>query len=98
LYAHRQDCKGRHETYNAYRRFPRIGSADRLRFPEQEQFARSHGAVKRNRIDWNDSFIFFFVFSVFVVFVIGSSGGFTCQLALRGHVGGTRLQWSAEYQ
>jgi hypothetical protein len=92
LYAHRQDCKGRYETYNAYRHSPWFGSADRVRFPEQDEFARPHGAVKRDRIDWHHRFVF-----IFFIFAGGRPGGITRQLALRGHMGGTILQWSAEY-
>jgi hypothetical protein len=66
-----------------------------MQFPEQDEFARPHGAIKRDRVDWDHSFVFSFSFSIFAG---GRPGGITRELALRRHMGGTKLRWSAEYQ
>jgi hypothetical protein len=63
-----------------------------VRFPEQDEFARPHGAVKRDRIDWHHSFVF-----IAFIFGAGRPGGITRQLAFLGHVGGANLQWPAEH-
>jgi hypothetical protein len=45
-----------------------------LRFPEQDEFARAHGAVKRDRVDGDDKLFFIFV----IIFICGGrSGGIT---------------------
>jgi hypothetical protein len=70
-----------------------------VRFSEQDEFARADGAVERDRIDWDNSFVLIFIFIVFFVvfFSAGGSGGITRQFAFFGHLGGANLQWSAEY-